>query len=108
MANSAAQRIIGCEARRRLLENCYLLIMKRESFLECGDLSPLWPSRPVATLLATGRQRPKRRQVGALPNIRYDLNSGVRRNFVACLALVACSKASAYLIIFDSLQWPPK
>ena len=24
------------------------------------------PSRPVATLLATGRQRPKRRQVGAL------------------------------------------
>jgi len=24
------------------------------------------PSRPVATLLATGRQRPKRRHVGAL------------------------------------------
>jgi len=33
--------------------------------MECGDLSPLLF---VATLLATSRQRPKRRQVGALQN----------------------------------------
>jgi len=32
------------------------------------------PSRPVATLLATGRQRPKRRQVGAL---QKAITSGV-------------------------------
>ena len=30
------------------------------------------PSRPVATLLATGRQRTKRRQVGALQNKHSD------------------------------------
>jgi hypothetical protein len=32
----------------------------------CYGVHRYLPSRPVAKLLATGRQRPKRRQVGAL------------------------------------------
>ena len=104
-----AQRIISFEARGRLLENCYLLITKENQppVLECGDLTSTPAGLPgcgprFTAFVCRDLSRRCWRQVASdqsadrsahSKNIRYDLNSGVRRKRGACLALVACSKA---------------
>src|SRR6185295_3249230 len=55
------------------------------------------PSRPVATLLATGRQRPKRRRVGALQN-------GYRVDFMSLGLVPGVNRFAAREIVKDHIN----